>query len=55
MQFEGVSPEVLGVVQGVIVLLIAAPPLVRTVFRLPTPAGIPILRRAGRQAKVVTK
>lgn len=35
MQIAGVSPEVLVVVQGVIVLFIAAPPLVRAIFRLP--------------------
>ncbi|MFC5930792.1 ABC transporter permease [Cryobacterium melibiosiphilum] len=37
MQIADVSPEVLLVVQGVIVLFIAAPPLVRAIFRLPTP------------------
>lgn len=52
---QGVPIDIILVVQSVIVLLIAAPPLVRTVFRLPTPAGIPVLRRAGRQPKVVTK
>jgi simple sugar transport system permease protein len=52
---QGVPIDIILVIQSVIVLLIAAPPLVRTVFRLPTPAGIPILRRAGRQPKVVTK
>ena len=41
--------------QSVIVLLIAAPPLVRTVFRLPTPGTLPRLRRAGRSAAEVTK
>lgn len=35
MQIADVSPEVLVVVQGVIVLFIAAPPLVRSIFRLP--------------------
>jgi hypothetical protein len=25
------------------------------VFRLPTPSGIPVLRRPGREAKAVTK
>lgn len=33
MQVADVSPEVLGVVQGLIVLFIAAPPLVRAIFR----------------------
>ncbi len=35
MQFVGVSPDILGVVQGLIVLFVAAPPLVRAIFRLP--------------------
>ncbi|CAB4541982.1 MAG: ABC transporter permease [Actinobacteria bacterium] len=35
MQVLGVSPEVLGIVQGAIVLFIAAPPLIRALFRLP--------------------
>ncbi|MCU1542301.1 MAG: transporter permease [Microbacteriaceae bacterium] len=38
MQTADVPPELLGVVQGLIVLLIAAPPLVRAIFRLPSPA-----------------
>lgn len=33
MQVADVSPEILGVVQGLIVLFIAAPPLVRAIFR----------------------
>lgn len=37
MQVIGLSPEITGVVQGFIVLFIAAPPLVRTIFRLPPP------------------
>ncbi|HEV7742733.1 MAG TPA: ABC transporter permease [Pseudolysinimonas sp.] len=52
---QGVPIDIILVVQSVIVLLIAAPPLVRTVFRLPTPSGIPTLRRPGRSPKVVTK
>lgn len=52
---QGVPIDIILVIQSVIVLLIAAPPLVRTVFRLPTPSGIPVLRRAGREAKAVTK
>jgi simple sugar transport system permease protein len=35
MQVIGVSPEILGVVQALIVLFIAAPPLIRAIFRLP--------------------
>lgn len=38
MQIADVSPEVMVVVQGVIVLFIAAPPLVRAIFRLPKKA-----------------
>lgn len=52
---QGIPIDIILVIQSVIVLLIAAPPLVRTVFRLPTPRGIPVLRRAGRSPKVVTK
>jgi simple sugar transport system permease protein len=52
---QGVPIDIILVVQSVIVLLIAAPPLVRTVFRLPTPTGLPTLRRPGRSPKVVTK
>ena len=37
MQVIGLSPEVTGVVQGFIVLFIAAPPLVRAIFRIPPP------------------
>lgn len=37
IQIEGISPDVLGVVQGAIVLFIAAPPLIRAIFRLPSP------------------
>jgi ABC-type uncharacterized transport system permease subunit len=37
MQVADVAPELLGVVQGLIVLFIAAPPLVRAMFRLPAP------------------
>jgi simple sugar transport system permease protein len=37
MQVIGLAPEITGVVQGFIVLFIAAPPLVRAIFRLPPP------------------
>jgi simple sugar transport system permease protein len=38
MQLADVPPEILGVIQGLIVLFIAAPPLVRAIFRfLPKP------------------
>jgi simple sugar transport system permease protein len=38
MQFAGVSPEVLGVVKALIVLFIAAPPIIRALYRLPVPS-----------------
>lgn len=38
MQVAGVSPEVLGVVKALIVLFIAAPPIIRALYRLPKPA-----------------
>jgi ABC-type uncharacterized transport system permease subunit len=37
IQVVGISPDVLGIVQGAIVLFIAAPPLIRAIFRLPPP------------------
>lgn len=37
MQVVGVAPEILDVVQALIVMFIAAPPLIRAVFRLPQP------------------
>jgi simple sugar transport system permease protein len=37
MQVVGVSPEILGVVQALIVLFIAAPPLIKAMLRLPEP------------------
>ena len=43
MQVIGVSPEVLGIVQGAIVLFIAAPPLIRALFRLPVMSSTPTL------------
>ena len=45
MQVLGISPEVLGIVQGAIVLFIAAPPLVRAIFRLPMMTKTPALDR----------
>ena len=45
MQVIGVSPEVLSIVQGAIVLFIAAPPLVKAMFRLPTLSSTPALDR----------
>ena len=43
MQVIGLSPEITGVVQGFIVLFIAAPPLVRAIFRLPPPQKTTII------------
>ena len=52
MQFVGIAPEVMGVVQGVIVLFIAAPPLVRAIFRLPLPgAGVRAVLARTRHAE----
>lgn len=46
MQIAGIAPEVLQIVQGSIVLFVAAPPLIRAVFRLPQPG-----RPSGRKAR----
>jgi ABC-type uncharacterized transport system permease subunit len=37
MQVVGIAPEILQIVQASIVLFIAAPPLIRAIFRLPEP------------------
>jgi len=50
MQVADVPPELLGVVQGLIVLLIAAPPLVRAIFRLPSPSATTAGSRRSRRA-----
>ncbi|MBB2976386.1 simple sugar transport system permease protein [Microbacterium endophyticum] len=42
---EGVPIDIVLVVQSLIVLFIAAPPLVRAIFRLPTPGAAPKKRR----------
>lgn len=49
MQVIGVSPEVLAIVQGAIVLFIAAPPLIRAIFRLPAVSSTPSLDRLRRR------
>jgi ABC-type uncharacterized transport system permease subunit len=49
MQTADVPPELLGVVQGLIVLLIAAPPLVRAIFHLPSPARTARVSRRSAQ------
>jgi general nucleoside transport system permease protein len=43
IQVVGISPDVLGIVQGAIVLFIAAPPLIRAIFRLPPPQNTSML------------
>jgi ABC-type uncharacterized transport system permease subunit len=53
MQLQDIQPEVLDVVQGVIVLFIAAPPLIRAIFRLPAPRIAPT--RAKRRRSVPAK
>lgn len=55
MQVAGVSPEVLGVVKALIVLFIAAPPIIRAFYRLPVPG--PKVFEAAQKAKAakVTK
>jgi simple sugar transport system permease protein len=51
---EGVPIDIILVVQSLIVLLIAAPPLVRAVFRLPDPTGF-TLRKPSTTKAVVSK
>ncbi|MET3769635.1 simple sugar transport system permease protein [Marisediminicola sp. UYEF4] len=46
---EGIPVDIVLVVQSLIVLFIAAPPLVRTIFRLPTP-GQPAAARSKKKA-----
>jgi simple sugar transport system permease protein len=45
MQVVGLSPEVLRIIEGSIVLFIAAPPLIRAIFRLPSPDQRPKPKR----------
>jgi simple sugar transport system permease protein len=54
MQVAGVSPEVLGVVNALIVLFIAAPPIIRAFYRLPAP-GIKVIEatKKAKEAKVI--
>jgi simple sugar transport system permease protein len=44
IQAVGISPDVLSIVQGAIVLFIAAPPLIRAIFRLPPPQNSSVLQ-----------
>ncbi|MEY3406612.1 MAG: hypothetical protein RLZZ556_684, partial [Actinomycetota bacterium] len=48
-----VSPEVLGVVKALIVLFIAAPPIIRAIYRLPKPG--PKMIEAMQKAEKVSK
>ncbi|MCU1515225.1 MAG: transporter permease [Microbacteriaceae bacterium] len=54
---QGVPIDIVLVVQSLIVLFIAAPPLVRAVFRLPTPSDVPRVKPAKTSGKkaVVTR
>jgi simple sugar transport system permease protein len=45
---QGIPVDVILVVQSVIVLFIAAPPLVRTIFRLPTPGTAPRVKAVAK-------
>jgi general nucleoside transport system permease protein len=49
---EGVPIDIVLVVQSLIVLFIAAPPLVRAMFRLPTPGAAPRVRSRAGKAEV---
>lgn len=51
---EGIPIDIVVVIQSLIVLFIAAPPLVRAVFHLPKPSGVR-LRRPRAQTAAVTK
>lgn len=54
---EGIPIDIVLVVQSMIVLFIAAPPLVRAVFRLPKPRLVPLAKQTKVEGKkaVVTK
>jgi simple sugar transport system permease protein len=52
MQIAGVSPEVLDVVKALIVLFIAAPPIIRALYRLPKPKP-KVLESIAKTEKVV--
>jgi len=54
MQVAGVSPEVLGVVKALIVLFIAAPPIIRALYRLPSPEPkVFVATQKAKAAKVI--
>jgi ABC-type uncharacterized transport system permease subunit len=50
---EGIPVDIVLVVQSLIVLFIAAPPLVRAIFRLPTPGAKPRAKRRSRKNEEV--
>lgn len=50
VQAAGISPDVLAIIQGAIVLFIAAPPLIRAIFRLPSTPSTSILN--GLRARI---
>jgi simple sugar transport system permease protein len=52
---EGVPIDIVLVVQSLIVLFIAAPPLVRAIFRLPQPGAKPKRTRTRRKEEVAAK
>lgn len=52
---EGVPVDIIVVVQALIVLFIAAPPLVRAIFRLPTPGDAPRRPRLNVSEEVAAK
>jgi ABC-type uncharacterized transport system permease subunit len=45
---EGIPIDIVAVIQGLVVLFIAAPPLIRAIFRLPAPTGKGLLERVRR-------
>jgi ABC-type uncharacterized transport system permease subunit len=51
---QGIPIEIVLVVQSLIVLFIAAPPLVRAIFRLPQPGSTPKKKRSKAAAKEVS-
>jgi simple sugar transport system permease protein len=50
IQAGGIPIDIVLIMQSLIVLFVAAPPLVRAIFRLPTPGSAP-----RRQRPIVTK
>jgi simple sugar transport system permease protein len=52
---QGVPIDIILVLQSVIVLFIAAPPLIRSIFHLPAPTGNPLLRRRNSTMKAMAK